>query len=154
MPHVLIIEDMYLFQQYLTDIATLAGATSFAVASTQDEAVIAARSRKPSLIMSDIKLSHGSGVTAIDAIVAEQGPIPVVYITGYPERCNLSAGPSALLTKPVTADVLLKTVRAFLGNLPSPRIGMSGHPDDVDPLPRIGIFPKAERYAASSASRP
>ena len=153
MPHVLIIEDMYLFQQYLTDIARLAGATSFAVASTQDEAIAAARSRMPSLILSDIKLAHGSGVTAIERIIADCGSIPVVYITGYPERCHLSAGPFALLTKPVTADLLLETIAAFLGN-PAPCIGMSGHPDDLVVVPPIPLGGTNDYYVGSSASRP
>lgn len=111
MRHVLIIEDMFLFQQYLKDIVTLAGATSVALASTQRDAIESARLRKPFLILSDIKLSQGSGVSAIDAIVADYGAIPVIYITGHPDHCL--AERDALLTKPVSADLLLSTVSTF-----------------------------------------
>ncbi|MEG3089038.1 response regulator [Sphingomonas sp. PB4P5] len=120
MRHVLIIEDMYLFQQYLKDIATLAGASSISVVSTQDDAVESARQQKPALILSDIKLPQGSGVSAIDTIMADHGDIPVIFITGYPERCDNHSSDGVLLTKPVSADVLLKTVSAFFGGAPLP----------------------------------
>ncbi len=112
MRHVLIIEDMFLFQQYLKDIATLAGASSISIVSTQNEAVESARQKRPSLILSDIKLPQGSGISAINLIVAAHGKIPVIFITGYPERCERYVEQGTLLTKPVSADVLLKTVSA------------------------------------------
>jgi CheY-like chemotaxis protein len=118
--HVLIIEDLYLFQQYLKDIVTLAGASSISVVSTQDDAVESARQQKPALILSDIKLPQGSGVSAIDTIMADHGDIPVIFITGYPERCDNLVGDGMLLIKPVSADVLLKTVSAFFGGAPLP----------------------------------
>ena len=118
--HVLIIEDMYLFQQYLTDIATLAGASSISAVGTQQDAIESARRHKPALILSDIKLPQGSGVSAIDTIVAAHGDIPVIFITGYPERCDFFVDEGMLLTKPVSAEVLLKTVSAFFGGAPLP----------------------------------
>jgi CheY-like chemotaxis protein len=118
--HVLIIEDMYLFQQYLTDIATLAGASSVAVAGTQQDAIDSARRHKPALILSDIKLPQGSGLSAIDTIIANHGNIPVIFITGYPERCDIYVDEGMLLTKPVSADVLLETVSAVFDGAPLP----------------------------------
>ena len=116
MRHVLIIEDKYLFQQYLSDIATLAGASSIALASTQQDAIDSARSKKPFLILSDIKLSQGSGIGAITTIAADHGAIPVIYITGYPEFCDTMDACDTLLTKPVSADVLLGTMSAIFDN--------------------------------------
>ena len=113
MRHVLIIEDMYLFQQYLKDIVTLAGASSIALASTQEEAIRSAAAKKPFLILSDIKLSQGSGLLAIDTILADHGDIPVIYITGYPNSFHGSTDPATLLTKPVSADTLLSAVSAY-----------------------------------------
>jgi CheY-like chemotaxis protein len=118
--HVLIIEDMFLFQQYLSDIVTLAGASSISTVSTQQDAIASARQKKPALILSDIKLPEGSGLSAIDTIVADHGNIPVIFITGYPERCDKYVDQGMLLTKPVSADVLLKTVTAAFRGAPLP----------------------------------
>ena len=142
MRHVLIIEDMFLFQQYLKDIVTLAGASSIALASTQQEAIESARSRKPFLILSDINLSQGSGVSAIGAILADHGTIPVIYITGHPQLCVSKH--DVLLTKPVTADLLLKTVGGFF----------DGSAQQLRALSDEDALTPAEIYAASSASSP
>ncbi|MEN2787650.1 response regulator [Sphingomonas qilianensis] len=136
MPHVLIIEDMFLFRQYLSDIATLAGAGSVALASTQDDAVASARGKAPDLILSDLKLSQGSGLAAIDAILADHGEIPVIIITGYPERCDRYVEQGRMLTKPVSPDVLLHTIRAAFAsrNAAAPTMGTLGGIFGVQPV--------------------
>ena len=125
MRHVLILEDMYLFQQYLRDIATLAGASSIALVETQPQAIAAASSHRPALIVSDMNLAEGSGAQAVCAILAAHGPIPILYVTGHPERCKLHAPSDKVLVKPVAADVLLRAIKSFLDRPKAPRAALA-----------------------------
>jgi CheY-like chemotaxis protein len=79
--HALIIEDEYLTAQLIEDRLRDLGFTSFACAMDENEAVGAAAEHCPDLITSDVQLSPGSGIDAVERICAEK-PVPVLYITG------------------------------------------------------------------------
>lgn len=111
MCHVLIIEDEWLIAEHLIQLAEQAGATSFATACTQDEAIRAADERTPDIILSDVKLLAGTGPCAVAAIVAALGPIPVIFITGTPEACHPRAASSVVLQKPVNAARVIEAFR-------------------------------------------
>lgn len=108
--HVLVIEDSYLFAQYLSDIAMMAGAQSVAVVSNQRDAIAAARKHQPDLILSDVNLGNGNGPAAVNTIVANQGHMPVIFVTGH--RLEHAACPkgSMILNKPVAPDALLAAI--------------------------------------------
>jgi CheY-like chemotaxis protein len=95
--HALIIEDDFLTAQLIEDRLRDLGFTSFASAMDEEEAVAAARDRCPDLITSDVQLSRGCGIDAVQRICDEK-PIPVLYITGKAmmvrERC-----PSAVVVQ-------------------------------------------------------
>jgi len=88
--HALIIEDEFLAAQLIEDRLRDLGFTSFAFAMNEEEAIAAARDRCPDLITSDVQLSPGCGIDAVQRICDEK-PIPVLYITGTAmivrERC-------------------------------------------------------------------
>lgn len=88
--HALIIEDEYLTAQLIEDRLRDLGFTSFAFAMDEEEAIAAAYDRCPDLITSDVQLSCGCGIDAVQRICDEK-PIPVLYITGTAimvrERC-------------------------------------------------------------------
>ena len=88
--HALIIEDEFLTAQLIEDRLRDLGYTSFAFAMDEDEAIAAASERCPDLITSDVQLSSGCGIDAVQRICDEK-PIPVLYITGTAglvrERC-------------------------------------------------------------------
>ncbi|HEY8591914.1 MAG TPA: response regulator [Sphingomicrobium sp.] len=88
--HALIIEDEFLTAQLIEDRLRALGFTSFAFAMNEQEAVAAALERCPDLITSDVQLSRGCGIDAVQRICDEK-PIPVLYITGTAsavrERC-------------------------------------------------------------------
>lgn len=88
--HALIIEDEFLTAQLIQDRLSDLGYTSFSFAMDEDEAVAAACARCPDLITSDVQLSKGCGIDAVQRICDEK-PIPVLYITGTSamvrERC-------------------------------------------------------------------
>ena len=85
MCHVLVIEDDFLIADHIIQLIARAGGTSFDQAASQDEAIDAARLRPPSIIMSDVNLSAGTGPAAVEAIILEHGPTPVIFVTGTRE---------------------------------------------------------------------
>lgn len=101
MCHVLIIEDEVLIALDLQGLLEGLGATSFAFADTQVEAVDAARERRPDLITSDVALLEGTGPEAVEIILKELGPVPVIFVTGTPEACRSCGPPARVLSKPL-----------------------------------------------------
>ena len=68
MCHVLIIEDEALIALDLQDILAETGATSFAFAETEQDAIDSARLHRPDVITSDVMLREGTGPRAVEAI--------------------------------------------------------------------------------------
>ena len=91
--HALIIEGEFLTAQLIEDRLRDLGFTSFAFAMDEEEAIAAAHERCPDLITSDVQLSCGCGIDAVQRICDEK-PIPVLYITATAmvvrERCPLA----------------------------------------------------------------
>ena len=77
------------------------GATSFAFADTQADAIDAARERRPDFITSDVTLLEGTGPEAVEIIIRELGPVPVIFVTGTPEACRSCEPPARVLSKPL-----------------------------------------------------
>lgn len=111
MCHVLIIEDQWLVADYIAILATSGGATSIITAATEGEAVQAAHERRPAIILSDVNISEGTGPRAVSAIIAEHGPIPVIFITATPEGCEPCGAGNVILTKPVSRAAFLDAFR-------------------------------------------
>lgn len=86
MCHVLIIEDNLIAALDIREVLREAGATSFAYAGSEDEAVAAAKVDPPDLITADVSLAGGSGPEAVRRIEARLGSRPVIFITGAPDR--------------------------------------------------------------------
>lgn len=97
--HVLIIEDDAIAALDIRSTLKAAGATSFAFADTESEAVDSAVAHPPGLITADVLLSKGSGVEAVRRIHSELGPLPVIYITGTPDQCD-PCDPASIIEKP------------------------------------------------------
>ena len=100
--HALIIEDEMLtglaMQMTLGEI----GFSSFAFASTAQQALEQAGLRRPDLVTADVGLLDGDGVKACEALQRMFGPLPVIYVTGQVER--LDGGPNlVVVAKPFTA---------------------------------------------------
>ncbi|WP_184060727.1 response regulator [Sphingomonas aerophila] len=110
MCHVLIIEDEPMIAMLLQDLLEEAGATSFAFAATEQDAVALAVEHPPRVITSDIQLLEGTGPRAVAEIKSRLGGIPTVFITANPDACDQCRSPDALLTKPINSD---QAVRAF-----------------------------------------
>jgi DNA-directed RNA polymerase specialized sigma24 family protein len=109
---VLIIEDEPLIALDLQRM--LEGVTS--IARTHDDAVEAASSNKPGLVLADIRLADGSsGLEAVNDILASFS-VPVVFITAYPDKLMTGERPEPtfLITKPFREDAVKAVVSQVL----------------------------------------
>jgi CheY-like chemotaxis protein/DNA-directed RNA polymerase specialized sigma24 family protein len=113
---VLIIEDEPLIAYHLAEIVRQAGHEIVEQAATADAARDAFARYQPTLVLSDVQLADGSsGIDAIDAIL-RLGPVPVIFITGFPQRLLTGAGhePAFLITKPFREDTVRATINQAL----------------------------------------
>lgn len=99
--HVLIIEDEPLVALDIQCFLKELGADTADVAETEDEALCLASEHRPDLITADYSLREGTGPEAVSRICGDLGQIPVIYITGQPERCPASAANVEALAKPI-----------------------------------------------------
>jgi DNA-binding response OmpR family regulator len=115
---ILIVDDDRLVQRSLNVL----------LAKNQYEAVVAAdavlalslaRKEKPDLILLDMGLPGGSGLTVLERLrgISGLGGIPVIVVsaTDANKEHALSAGAEEFLQKPVDGDVLLAAIRRTLG---------------------------------------
>lgn len=109
---VLIIEDEPMIAMDLEAIVEGLGHQVAGVARTHTEAVAAASSRTPGLVLADIQLADGS--SGLDAVNEMLGSFeaPVIFITAYPDRflTGERPEPAFLITKPYEPD----TVKAIV----------------------------------------
>jgi len=109
---VLIIEDEPMIAMDLTSIVEGLGHRVTAVARTHKDAVKAAATQTPGLVLADIQLADGSsGLDAVNEML-ESFEVPVIFITAYPDRLLTGEGPEPvfLITKPYQPD----TVKAIV----------------------------------------
>ncbi|MXO73197.1 response regulator [Alteraurantiacibacter buctensis] len=100
--NVLIIEDEPLIAMQLEDLVSGLGHSICGTAATRTQAQEVVEQEMPGLVLADIQLADGSsGLDAVADILA-LAPVPVIFITAYPER--LLTGdrpePTYLITKP------------------------------------------------------
>lgn len=111
--HALIIEDEMLIALEIEHLLRDVEYTSFDWADRTNVALACARERRPDLITADLRIIGGSGIEAVIAIVAELGPIPVVYVTA---NADLLEGLNATVVgKPIRAYQLYAACRSMCG---------------------------------------
>ena len=119
MCHVLIIEDEPLVAMDLEALLESEGATSFAFAASQNEAISQALARRPAFITSDVNLSEGTGPLAVEAILFALGPIPVVFITGTPDVCSPCSSEDLILAKPFSHAAIVQAFHYLVASQPN-----------------------------------
>lgn len=113
---VLIIEDEPIISMDVEAMVTELGHRVVGVARTREEAMIATRQQLPGLILADIHLAdESSGLDAVNDIL-EHRPIPVVFITAYPERLQDAARPqpTLLISKPYRSETVKAAISQVL----------------------------------------
>ena len=117
---ILIVEDNDLNLKLFRD---LLGANGYETVETKDglEAISLTRNLRPDLILMDIQLPEISGLDVTQRIKSEDDikEIPIIAVTAFAmkddEEKILSAGCEAYISKPISIDHFLATVRKFLG---------------------------------------
>ena len=105
---ILIIEDEPLVAADIEETVERLGHRVIGTARTHGEATAMFRHARPGLVLADIQLADGSnGIDAVNEIVSAT-PVPVVFITAFPERLLTGERPEPtfLITKPFDPDVL------------------------------------------------
>lgn len=120
---VLVVEDNALNMKLFSDLLVAAG---FAVVPARDgrEAMVAARRRRPDLVVMDIQLPEVSGLEVTRWFKADTGlaDVPVLAMTAFAgmvggEREARAGGCDAYMAKPiVSARAFLAAVRQLLGD--------------------------------------
>jgi len=113
---VLIVEDEPLIAMQLEKLVADLGHTVAATATTRTEAVDAFSRTSPSLLLVDIHLAdNSSGIDAVEDIL-RIAPVPVVFITAYPERLLTGERPEPtyLVTKPFQEETVRATISQAL----------------------------------------
>lgn len=109
MKHALIIEDCAVVALMIEDELAELGYASAAKAASQSEAIRLAKHRCPDLITADDRLSDGSGIEAVRRICRRQA-IPIIFITGDPNRVAQAVPGAIIIEKPFTHAVLVRAI--------------------------------------------
>lgn len=103
-----------------------AGATSFAFASSEAEAVDLAAARLPLIITSDVRLATGTGPAAVRIIRDRLGMIPVLFICGTPTDCTPREPDDAVYQKPFDHRQIASAFRQILSGC-NDTAGLTAH---------------------------
>ena len=110
MCHALVIEDEPFIAMQIEDVLMEGGVDTVAIATTEAEAIASAKAHRPDFIASDVKLLEGTGPAAVRAIRA-MFPVPVTFITAWPDACTPPEAVDEILAKPISAASLLASFR-------------------------------------------
>ena len=97
--HALIIEQDMWITLMIEDVLRERGFTSFAYASSREEAVAAAHVRCPDIITSDVRLGASSGLDAVREICSGKA-IPVLFVTTTPWEVRERMPDAVIVAKP------------------------------------------------------
>ncbi len=112
--HVLIIENETLIAMDIQGLLRDAGATSFAFARTEADAIEQAQACCPLMITSDVRLTSGTGPAAVRIIRDRLGMIPVLFISATPDACEPREPADAVFTKPFDHAAIAAAFRRIL----------------------------------------
>jgi DNA-directed RNA polymerase specialized sigma24 family protein len=105
---IMVIEDEPLIAMDIEQMVESLGHRVVGTARTHQEATALFKSTQPKMVLADIQLADGSsGIDAVNEILA-MAPVPVIFITAFPERLLTGERPEPafLVTKPFNPDMV------------------------------------------------
>lgn len=105
---IMIIEDEPLIAMDIQNMVEGLGHKVVGIARTHGEATALFEKSRPSMVLADIQLADGSsGIDAVNEILTNT-PVPVIFITAFPERLLTGERPEPafLVTKPFNPDMV------------------------------------------------
>jgi CheY-like chemotaxis protein len=112
--HALIIEDEILIAYEVQHVLEELGFASFDLASSPRDALALAQAHRPDLITADMRIIGGTGLEAVEAIKAQVGDIPVVYVTANADQLRGRPAP-AVVEKPIAWPALMDACNRVCG---------------------------------------
>jgi DNA-binding response OmpR family regulator len=144
---ILIVDDSLMLLSFVKDVLLDAG-YDVSSASTGEEAVGAAQTDQPDLVLLDFILPDMKGDEVCRRLLENPGTaaIPVVYMSGYGAELQASQGQNSnvigFLNKPFTSDLLINTVETHM-----PRQPDEPQPHPPQPAPAEPARPEPTRSA-------
>jgi CheY-like chemotaxis protein len=105
--HILVVEDDAMIGAVLAEMLAGLGYEIGPIQRTEEGAVAAAALRRPDLMIVDLRLAEGTGVTAVERIT-RAGPIPHVFMSGIGPFAAINS--EVLLTKPFREADLIRAI--------------------------------------------
>lgn len=105
---ILVIEDEPLIAMDIEEMVESLGHRVVGTARTHTEATQMFAAKRPKMVLADIQLADGSsGIDAVNEILG-MTPVPVIFITAFPERLLTGERPEPtfLVTKPFNPDMV------------------------------------------------
>ena len=148
MTRVLLVDDHPVYRRGLAALVAASGFDVAGEAASGEEAISAARTLGPDVVLMDLRLPELHGIEATERIVAENPAIRVVVVTMLDDaeavRAALAAGAIGYVVKDASPEEIIAALRAAV--LGASLVG-SGVRRPIDPMPANGSV-----AAARSAS--
>lgn len=122
---VVVVEDDALIGTLLAETLAGMGHDVRAIATTEADAVAAAVRCRPHLMIVDVGLGDGNGLSAVEAIL-RSGPVPHVFVTGDTSRVQTLRPDAVVVEKPFREADLAQAIRRALGAASDGRIAAPG----------------------------
>lgn len=122
---IVIVEDDVLIAMDLADLLIGMGHDVRAVARTEAEAVAAASTHRPDLMIVDGHMAEGSGVTAMRRILAQRF-VPHVYVTGDSLGNDGLPADAIVIGKPFNLHGLMASIARARRTAPAPNVPPQG----------------------------
>jgi CheY-like chemotaxis protein len=127
---VLIIEDEAIIAMLLAEVLGGLGYEVCAIEATEAGAVTAALRCRPDLMIVDVRLGDGSGISAVGTIL-RTGPIPHIFVSGELSTIQAMRPDAVVLRKPFSETDLVRAIRRALDGVAALQ-GSGGVPGSGD----------------------
>jgi DNA-binding NarL/FixJ family response regulator len=151
---VLVVDDHPVFRRGLSSLITASGLDVVGEAASQNEAVELARRLEPDVVLMDLALPDGSGITATEQITASHPAIRVLVVTMFDDEATvgeaLRAGATGYVVKDASHEEIVAAVRAVaLGTVVlGSGVPTKGHALLAEPTPDpYGLTPRERAIA-------
>ena len=114
MIRVLVVEDDTITGMLLGELLTSMGHDVCAIESTEANAVTAAARCRPDLMIVDVRLGDGSGVSAVEEIL-RTGPVSHVFVSGDISGVQALTPGTVIIQKPYREPELAQAIQRAIG---------------------------------------
>jgi DNA-binding response OmpR family regulator len=111
---ILIIENESMVGMLLAEVLISMGYDVCGIEATEDDAVTAAARCEPDLMIVDVWLDDGNGISAITEIL-RTGPMPHVFVSGDTARVRILKPDAVVMQKPFRERDLARAINLALG---------------------------------------